>query len=82
MLTQCPHCGTWVHIRTSRPVSVNIREAYVQCPNIECACTGKVLVTYMHDIAPSMRPNPKAYLPQGKARCAAQNERQLDLLPT
>ncbi|QBP10133.1 ogr/Delta-like zinc finger family protein [Cupriavidus metallidurans] len=78
----CPHCETRLHIRTSRAVSLLSRELYVQCPNVECAYTCKMLLSAVHTIAPSMMPNPKAYLPQSKARCAGRDMRQLDLLPT
>ncbi|AJG19107.1 ogr/Delta-like zinc finger family protein [Cupriavidus basilensis] len=82
MKMDCPHCGTRMHIRTSRPVSLLSRELYVQCPNVECAYTCKMLLSPVHTIAPSIRPNPKAYLPLGRARPAAGDERQLELLTT
>lgn len=80
MKMSCPHCNTRLHIRTSRPVSLLSRELYVQCPNVECAYTCKMLLSPVHTIAPSMQPNPKAYLPLARDRPAAGDERQLDLL--
>lgn len=69
-------------IRTSRVVSLLSKESYWQCPNIECAYTCKAITSVISTIAPSMRPNPKAYLPVGKARPGTVDERQMDLLPT
>lgn len=69
-------------IRTSRVVSLLSKESYWQCPNIECAYTCKAITSVIHTIAPSMRPNPKAYLPVGKSRPGVPDERQMDLLPT
>ncbi|SPC13162.1 conserved hypothetical protein [Cupriavidus oxalaticus] len=82
MKMTCPHCGTQLHIRTSRAVSLLTRELYVQCHNVECAYTCKMLLSPVHTIAPSMKPNPKAYLPLGKPRPGPRDERQMDLLPT
>ena len=82
MKMTCPHCGSRLHIRTSRAVSLLTREAYEQCPNVECAYTCKVLVSIVHTIAPSMTPNPKAYLPLGRPRPGKSDQRQLDLMPT
>lgn len=68
--------------RTSRTVSLLSKEGYAQCPNVECAHTCKVIQTAVHTIAPSMKPNPKAYLPMGKPRPGMSDGRQMDLLPT
>jgi ssDNA-binding Zn-finger/Zn-ribbon topoisomerase 1 len=80
MKIKCPHCGSRMHIRTSREVTLLSRELYVQCPNVECAYTCAAILSAVRTIAPSMRPNPKAYLPLGRARLFAPNPRQLDLL--
>jgi len=81
MKMTCPHCETRLHIRTSRPVGLLSRELYAQCPNVECAYTGKMVLTIINTIAPSMRPNPKAYLPASRPRPGRADERQMDLLP-
>jgi ssDNA-binding Zn-finger/Zn-ribbon topoisomerase 1 len=80
MKIKCPHCGSRMHIRTSREVTLLSRELYVQCPNVECAYTCVVILSAVRTIAPSMRPNPKAYLPFGRTRLLPSNPRQLDLL--
>jgi len=82
MMMLCPHCTYRLQIRTSRAVSLLSRELYAQCPNVECAYTCKMLLSAVHTIAGSMMPNPKAYLPQGRARGTPQDTRQMDLLPT
>ncbi|BCN08535.1 ogr/Delta-like zinc finger family protein [Ralstonia pseudosolanacearum] len=76
----CPHCDTRMHIRTSRTVSLLSRELYIQCPNVDCAYTCVAIVSQIRTIAPSMAPNPKAYLPVGRTRVLPGNPRQLDLL--
>ncbi|MGA4081133.1 ogr/Delta-like zinc finger family protein [Ralstonia nicotianae] len=81
MKLTCPHCAARMHIRTSRAVSLLSRELYLQCPNVECAYTCKAILSAVHTIAPSIKPNPKAYLPAGRARLSPENPRQLDLLP-
>lgn len=80
MKYNCPHCAARMHVRTSRAVSLLSRELYLQCPNVECAYTCAAILSAVRTIAPSMRPNPKAYLPLGRTRLFAPNPRQLDLL--
>ncbi|MFC0126443.1 Ogr/Delta-like zinc finger protein [Ralstonia solanacearum] len=76
----CPHCDNRMHIRTSRAVSLLSRELYVQCPNVVCAYTCVAIVSQVRVVAPSMIPNPQAYLPVGRTRLLPTNPRQLDLL--
>lgn len=68
--------------RTSRVVSLLSKESYLQCPNVECAYTCKAITSVITTIAPSMKPNPQAYLPVGRQRASVNDERQLDLLKT
>lgn len=63
MRIKCPHCGAKARIRNSRDISETTREQYLQCENIECAHTWKVLTSAVCTIAPSMRPNPKVFIP-------------------
>lgn len=69
-------------VRTSRVVSLLSIERYAQCPNIECAFTCVIYATITRTIAPSMAPNPKAYLPVSRPRGLPLDKRQMDLLPT
>lgn len=68
MRIPCPHCGTPGNIRTSRPISESSKEAYVQCPNIQCCHTWKVIVSAVATICPSLNPNPKVYLRPSSAK--------------
>lgn len=77
----CPHCGTCLHIRTSRAVSLTSRELYVRCPEEHCAYTGKAILSIISTIAPSINPNPLAYLPVGRTRVLPNGTGQLSLLP-
>ncbi|MGA4279040.1 ogr/Delta-like zinc finger family protein [Ralstonia nicotianae] len=81
MKIKCPHCHSRMHIRSSREMTLLSRELYVQCPNVECAYTCAAILSAVRTIAPSMKPNPKAFLPAGRARLLPGNPRQLDLLP-
>jgi ssDNA-binding Zn-finger/Zn-ribbon topoisomerase 1 len=56
MRVKCPHCGKPGKVRTSRDVSPLTREAYVQCVNIECGHTWKVLVTAVSTLCESLNP--------------------------
>lgn len=63
MRLTCPHCGGDAVIRTSRAMSETSREASVQCEDVECAHTWVALICAVRTIAPSMRPNPKVFIP-------------------
>lgn len=80
MKITCSHCAGRLLIRTSREVGLLSRELSVQCPNVECAYTGVYILSAARTIAPSMKPNPKAYVPAGRSRQQPENSRQIDLL--
>ncbi len=63
MRLACPHCGTIATIRSSKELSTTVREASVQCNNVECAHTWVTRIVADRTIAPSMTPNPKVYIP-------------------
>lgn len=71
MRLNCPHCGTIATIRSSKELAPTVREASVQCNNIECAHTWITRVVADRTIAPSMRPNPKVYIPISQRSPAA-----------
>ena len=80
MQIPCPHCGTPGHIRTSRRISESSKEAYIQCPNIECCHVWKVILSAVATICPSLKPNPKVYIrPSDKAR-PPRDEKQGELV--
>lgn len=69
MQIPCPHCGTHGQIRTSRRISEISKEAYIQCPNIECCHAWKAIVSAVATICPSLKPNPNVYIrPSAKTR--------------
>ena len=72
MRLTCPHCGEIATIRSSKELSTTVREASVQCNNIECAHTWITRIVADRTIAPSMTPNPKVYIPHSPRSPAAQ----------
>ncbi|HGY8770924.1 TPA: ogr/Delta-like zinc finger family protein [Escherichia coli] len=40
-MMRCPFCRHSAHTRTSRYVSDNVKESYLQCQNIYCSATFK-----------------------------------------
>lgn len=81
MRLTCPHCNGDAVIRTSRAMSETSREASVQCEDVECAHTWVALICAVRTIAPSMRPNPRVYIPLSPRSPAAseQTGNQLEL---
>lgn len=66
MRVSCPHCKQRTRIRTSkRPVPV-FYEAYVQCSNVECGWTGKVIVEFALTTSPSRMADPGVNIPIDK----------------
>lgn len=63
MRLKCPHCHSLAIIRSSKELGTTVREAAVQCSNIECAHTWIARIVAERTIAPSMTPNPKVYIP-------------------
>lgn len=73
MRLNCPHCGSAATIRSSKELAPTVREASVQCHNIECAHTWITRIVADRTIAPSMRPNPKVHIPISPRSPAAQS---------
>ncbi|MER2603036.1 MAG: ogr/Delta-like zinc finger family protein [Candidatus Competibacter phosphatis] len=63
MRLNCPHCDSLATIRSSKQLGTTVREASVQCNNVECAHTWITRIVADRTIAPSMQPNPKVYIP-------------------
>jgi hypothetical protein len=74
MRLKCPHCGTLSTIRSSKELGTTVREASVQCNNVECAHTWITRIVAERTIAPSMTPNPKVYIPLSTRSPAAQQQ--------
>jgi hypothetical protein len=58
MPMNCPHCKSPAIIRTSRRVSVLVREIYYQCTNVVCGHTFKATIEIIKTISPSAMPDP------------------------
>lgn len=63
MRLNCPHCDSLATIRSSKQLGSTVREASVQCNNIECAHTWVTRIVADRTIAPSMTPNPRVFIP-------------------
>lgn len=59
----CPHCGKKAVIRSSRELSVQCRELYLQCQNYTCGHTWKSMISIVHTIVQSRTPNPEVHIP-------------------
>ncbi|WP_188474415.1 ogr/Delta-like zinc finger family protein [Hafnia psychrotolerans] len=42
-MMRCPLCRSAAHIRTSRYITEQTKEAYYQCTNLDCSCAFKTL---------------------------------------
>lgn len=58
MLFKCPHCRSRSFVRTSRELSVLMRELYFQCSNIVCGHVFKAYVEVVETVSPSSHPDP------------------------
>lgn len=76
----CPHCQSKATCRTSRHVTVTMRELYMQCHNVECGHTWKAILAVSHTIVPSQCPDPKVFLPS-RLKASQTDDRQLSLVP-
>ncbi|HJW25148.1 MAG TPA: ogr/Delta-like zinc finger family protein [Rhodocyclaceae bacterium] len=81
MRLDCPHCHGPAVIRTSKALGDTVREASVQCENVECAHTWVARIIAERTIAPSMKPNPRVYIPLSprSPAAAAPADSQLEL---
>ena len=63
MRLYCPHCNGIATIRSSKELGATVREASVQCNDIECAHTWITRIVADRTIAPSMKPKPGVFIP-------------------
>ncbi|MDC7699565.1 ogr/Delta-like zinc finger family protein [Vogesella indigofera] len=78
MAFTCPHCEAVAHTRSSRRISRKLREAYVQCSDLECGHTFVTLTEVVRTLSPSGKPNPDVYIQRGK-KCMPPDDKQLEL---
>ena len=64
----CPHCRSRARVRTSREETPLVRNASLQCTNVECGHTFAAQLQITHTIAPSRLPNPAIILPVAPPR--------------
>ncbi|GLU40067.1 hypothetical protein Pssp01_41600 [Pseudomonas sp. NBRC 100443] len=59
----CPHCASWMRIRTSDGKHIFLRVAYLQCTNEACCWAARAKFEMPHEMSPSGMPNPSVRLP-------------------
>lgn len=63
---RCPHCRAHSTVRTSREVTLTLREVTYQCSNAECGHTYVVNMEFARTLSPSATPNLALKLPMSK----------------
>lgn len=63
ILNRCPHCQTRADARTSRELSLTLREVRFACKNTECGHTYVVNMEFARTLSPSAMPNLSLNLP-------------------
>ena len=51
-MMHCPYCKTAAHVRTSRYLSDNIEQSYLQCVNVFCSATFRTVESIDEVIRP------------------------------
>jgi hypothetical protein len=60
---RCPHCNVPAKIRTSREITITVREIYFTCRTPACNHSFVAQLTYVHGLSPSAIPDPRIDLP-------------------
>jgi hypothetical protein len=63
ILNRCPHCRTRANARSSRELSVTLREITFMCLNPECGHTYIANIEFARTLSPSAIPNLTLKLP-------------------
>ncbi len=63
ILNRCPHCQTRATARTSRELTLTLREVTFQCNKLECGHTYVVNMEFARTLSPSAMPNLSLNLP-------------------
>ncbi|MCA8865579.1 MULTISPECIES: ogr/Delta-like zinc finger family protein [unclassified Halomonas] len=62
----CPHCGSYMKVRTSKTHLPDYRELYLNCTNeFACGFRCKASLGIIEEIVPSYQPNPDVNIKQG-----------------
>ncbi|MDO8591500.1 MAG: ogr/Delta-like zinc finger family protein [bacterium] len=63
IVIRCPHCESRSIARSSREVSITMREINYQCTSVECGHTYVANLEIVRTLSPSGNPNPAINLP-------------------
>ncbi|HCW7016942.1 TPA: ogr/Delta-like zinc finger family protein [Citrobacter farmeri] len=67
-MMRCPYCKKAAHVRTSRYLSDNVKQSYLQCVNVFCSATFRTIESIDEVIRPPAEtappePTPAAAVP-------------------
>lgn len=60
---RCPHCESRAIARSSRELSITMREIVYQCLDVECGHTYVAQLEVVRTLSPSAKPKPAVRLP-------------------
>lgn len=63
MRSVCPHCGSFARVRNRAQITPLYSEALVECQSMECGWRGKIAITAIQTLTPSLQPHPSIRLP-------------------
>lgn len=80
----CPHCGSYMKVRTSKTHLPEYRELYLHCTNeFKCGYRCKAALSVSETLAPSYCPNPAVNIklsPWLKQKLGLENQGQIRLI--
>lgn len=62
-MMRCPYCKKAAHVRTSRYLSDNVKQSYLQCTNVFCSATFRTVESIDEVIRPPMEKEPSEPTP-------------------
>jgi len=62
-MMRCPFCKKAAHVRTSRYMSDNVKQSYLQCINVFCSATFRTVESIDEVIRPPMEKEPSEPAP-------------------
>ena len=62
-MMRCPFCKKAAHVRTSRYLSDNVKQSYLQCINVFCSATFRTVESIDEVIRPPMEKEPSEPAP-------------------
>lgn len=69
-MMRCPYCKQPAHVRTSRYLSDNVKQSYLQCVNVFCSTTFRTIESIDEVIRPPAeeKPEPPQTVPETTPR--------------